>query len=136
MVTISISPNQVDLLLEDYNHIADQSIQYVTLSPCDIISPGLTLQSTFNYTQCTGPPSYHTSFIYHTGEPHSSLPKASLTTDDKCNGDSIDVQGNIMADSKCKAISSVKSIKPGSKEDADGKYCLLNSREEDCRCIA
>jgi len=41
-----------------------------------------------------------------------------------------------MADHKCNAISSAKSIKPGSKEDADGKYCLLKSREKDCGCIA
>jgi len=77
----------------------------------------------------------HYWFSY-TGKPHSSLPKAPLTTDAKCNGDPIDLHGKIMADSTCNAISSAKSIKPGPKEDADGNYCLLKSREKDCGCIA
>ena len=44
-----------------------------------------------------------------------------------------------MADNKCNLIGSAKSIAPGSKDDADGEYCLLKFRdhkEDDCKCIA
>jgi hypothetical protein len=44
-----------------------------------------------------------------------------------------------MADKKCNPIGLAKSFAPGSKDDADGEYCLLKFRdkkEEACKCIA
>lgn len=44
-----------------------------------------------------------------------------------------------MADNKCNPIGLAKSFAPGSKDDADGEYCLLKFRDKEgdaCKCIA
>jgi hypothetical protein len=42
-----------------------------------------------------------------------------------------------MADNKCNPIGLAKSFAPGSKDDANGEYCLLKFRgDKGCACIA